>query len=63
MAGIKCPRLGLGETGIWREILMTSLWGTSDTSKIHQTLRNEIPSEMQQGRLANQEANGPAIYH
>ena len=25
MAGIKCPRLGLGETGIWREILMTSL--------------------------------------
>ena len=25
MAGIKCPRLGLGETGIWREISMTSL--------------------------------------
>ena len=25
MAGIKCPRLGLGQTGIWREILVTSL--------------------------------------
>ena len=25
MAGIKCPRLGLAQTGIWREILMTSL--------------------------------------
>ena len=47
----------------WYHLWMTPSGGTSDTSKIHQTLRNEIPSEMQQGRLANQEANGPAIYH